>query len=162
MSLADSWDGGGNYLGAGWHKVHITGLRPFEYTNGNAGIEFEVQDSQGAKNTVSFSLKEDPPGKIAPACNNRLAWWAKTCGLTREEGAQYEPLRASSHSVLMRKGVQVLLELQKDSDKYYEVTAWREFDAEELPYQPPVQAQAPLPPVAADVPEKSPNDGIPF
>ena len=160
MSLADNWDGGGNYLGAGWHKVHIEDFSLFTYPNtGSPGVKFVVKNLRGAESSVSFSLKQGDNGRLTPGCNTRLAWFAKTCGLTRQEGAAYEPERASSHSVLVRKSVQVLLELKPDK-KYHEITEWREFDAKELPYTPPTETA--VPPVAADVPAGPRDDDIPF
>lgn len=141
MSLADYYDG--VYLDAGWHKVRITDLELFNYNSGSDGVKFHLETSQGTKGKISFVLKYDSPG-----CMARLASFAKACGLTKEDCARYEPERASSHSALLRKSVQVESALDKEG-KWHEIVGWRSINAPELPNTAPVMAH--------DVPSSAPT-----
>lgn len=157
MSLADYYDG--VYLAAGWHKVRITDLELFQYPKTQTdGVKFYLETAEGSKGKATFTLKYDSRG-----CMARLASFAKACGLTKEECGRYEPERASSHSALMRKAVQVLSELDENG-KYHDIVSWRPIDAPELP-NAPAQAPAASPATPTEVPAETfvpTGDEIPF
>lgn len=116
MSLADYWDneGPGNYLKEGWHTVTVEDCDVFEYNSGSPGVKFTVKDTAGAQSKASFVL--------LPQCMWNLTNFAKACGLTREQGAKYDPDRESCHRMLLRKSLQVHVVLE--DDKYSTVDDW--------------------------------------
>lgn len=120
MSLADHWDneGPGNYLKEGWHSVTVEDCEVFKYNSGNAGVKFTVKDAAGAQSKASFVL--------LPQCLWNLTNFAKACGLTREQGAKYDPDKESCHRMLLRKRLKVHVVLA--DGKYSEVDDWAGID----------------------------------
>jgi hypothetical protein len=88
----------------------------------------------------------------------KLAGFAKACGLTREQAANYDPDRESSHRMLLRKRLQVYVIKKGD---YHEVDDWANINENvsdtPTPTDPRLtQPQAPEP-AAAPI-----GKGIPF
>jgi hypothetical protein len=142
VSLADHWDG--DWLRSGWHEVQVVDLDTSVRNDktGNSGVSFDVQDERGAKGKVTFWLTDKALW--------RLASFAAACGLTREEGAKYEPTERRSHLVLMKRKLQVLV---IPDGKYHRVDDWM-----------PLGQVPPSAPPAAPEPERetTPTDEIPF
>jgi hypothetical protein len=118
MSLADHWSGG-DYLGEGWHSVHVEEYSTFEYNTGSPGVEFVLKDRAGKMQKLSFCLVE--------SIQWRLASFARDCGITEDEAKHYEPLQPNSHSALVGRQVQVHIikgKPDKNGKQYHEIDQW--------------------------------------
>lgn len=118
---------GGDWLGAGWHTVTVMAWKLFEYNTGSEGLELTVADDRNRQKTISFCLAGKGP--------NRLAAFAKACGLSQAKLEAYDLDNKNSHQILANKRVQI--ELVR-GEKYCEVEGW-------LPVGEPVPVEAPLP-----------------
>ena len=113
MSLADHWDGA--HLQAGWHHVKVVEHRVFQANSGNSGVDFQMQSiDSGGKAKESFMLLDN--------CLWRLAAFAKACGFTREQAAQYDTANQNHHRKL--HGAECWIEMVKDG-KYHKVGQFR-------------------------------------
>lgn len=130
-TLADRWDEG-TWLKEGWHQVKVVSCK-VERPNDKDIVKFIVADPQtGAQSKAEFWLTEK--------ALYRLVGFAKACGLTREQGRNYDPYNPRSHNALVncRLNVKVVAE-EKDDKTYHSVDDWAPLDNDpEAPVSPRV------------------------
>jgi hypothetical protein len=128
MTLADHWNDG-DYLGVGNHDpVEVTGFKTNRCDSGSMAVNFAVANNDG-ESKAGFVIKGKGIG--------RLASFAKACGMTRDEAAEYDPESKHSHQQLV--GRKVGVHVKKDG-KYHEVDDWWPCgEAPEEPREPRVQ-----------------------
>lgn len=106
--------GGRAYLPAGqWHNVKVRKYHNFAYHNGNPGVEYHVMDSQGRGMKISFALAGKGP--------NRLAWFCRTFGLSKEDAGKFDIEKADAHEVMIDKGGMVFVD---KVNGFGEIVAW--------------------------------------
>jgi hypothetical protein len=151
VSLADYWDKpigeSGNWLDKGDWQVKVTNFRPFITPARTSGVEFKLENDQGATRATFWLTEPSMP---------RLASFAKACGLSKAEAANYDPMGVGNHSVLLNHQVNVRVVLD-DKGKYHQVDTdgcgwWSLSDDAVAP------VQQPAPPPAATVNDED----IPF
>lgn len=138
-----------NYLTVGEHETHVTTFKCFSANSGTSGVEFTVQDAFGSSSKATFFITEK--------AMNRLASFARACGLSEDEMRAYDPFNPNCHAALQGRAVCVTVD--KREEKYHEVVDWKRST---LPAaKRTVSKSAPVaPPIPSDIPTE--GDGIPF
>jgi hypothetical protein len=168
---------GSDYLDVGWHDVTVKGFEIFTAHSGSSAVKFNCVGPTGAAMEACLWLNgfDQKTQQLSKKCLWKLAKFAKSCGLSDEQLAQYNEDDPNSHAALVGKKVKILVMPQRGKPQYCEVADFMPVTAPTPAYDGPqrLTAQGPAAPTG-DTPapqqmqeqqqadDARKNSGVPF